>query len=1700
MASFLRPPHKGASSSKPSTPTSRNAPPTAFRPDTAPATSTRRPRDGNLSVAAEQEKLANRNSRVGVDFEGALASQNTYKLQEGRDFATMGEEEESPITPRDAYDAVPPIVYGRTGDSSRPGTANTTRKLKKPRNSSSPSQSPHTGPSGSRPNGSPANSARPSMSDYSSTTGSPAPSNRDLPDDMEGDGVLVPAVRGHTRTAGEHRQEDSKKRNLFRSAATASSPDLGTIVRKKRSAPPQVPSLPTHQHDDDDQAYPSTDVAPSSMANWAATLSGRNRSMSKVEGKSSKTLRAKTGNFLQKVWSNAGTIREKPRPGDGSTPTTPHRTHFGSPFADSPPVPSIPQEYRSGPANASDIFAPSAYHSPSTAKTTRRASKPLPPIVRSNASDSSHNHQEMTISPIDNSTGSVSSHTEGLFASHSPSSGPSLGHSVSPSRRPSDVVARIKANSNAEGGRRRRSMSVGDAEQWHKTLDVSSSPTKVRSSSPQPPLVSNNLLGPNERPETKRTISDTSTRSSATATAKKESLSISKEWESALKGWDSQMASLEIKDPSMSLSPDSLDPSPKGRPRSRTQDPIPIPPRLDLHRSVSVSNGTTRATSVGSPPVGFRLSSSSSLSKDKDPGTPSVYSTPPTGTSPKTPPADTPPSPTTPRRPTSATRNVIPFTGPIIIGTTPAVIGQTITTVKIQRDPPLASPGTPSTFASAISTSSSPTSPATPLSAQRTSSSSNRPSSPQLVPPVSPRSATSLRVSSLRNTARPSLAVLGTPSSNSGANSGSLQPPSRTESMPLSSNSSPKIRLNFTSPSQENLRVGGGMGGRSGELRRMSYNSKNPASASEPALVPPSGGNSLSPADDGLKTIRLITSGSKLGGRAGEIVGEAGELMSATRLSSPTSSVRHAFSTASGTSMERSSGSRDGSAAALSSSNLSALSPEELDQRGEAIASRIWAEDETFKSKEKFSEWLGGPDIINAISRRHYMDHFDFTNLRIDVAFRRLCAKLYLRGESQVIDRILIEFSRRYWEHNPTSILGSASNVHQVVYSLLLLNTDLHVAELAHHMTKQQFITNTLSTLSAPSRTSSNAATPARSMSPIPFDQDMQRKGSVDPSIGSVLQIDKADRTPPISMQNSTMRIKRSGSVTSWKGSLSREQSGVSSTSSGQVALSNSTGPGSGSGGVTEPSSLNGSTVSFQDPGMRKHSSAQGSVSSLQYVAKAWEAEVENYLKDVYSAIRSNQILQPTLSTGATLGRGNSLRGTPGGLKKLKQRESILGFSSINGSSLSFGGRISPSPSSTTSINDSLAANAIAAAPVIGFASNLIQTIIGEAQEDDVHSIHSAASGSSDVSITDEELALLGAPWAKEGMLSRKVYNESVGKRAKNKNWLDVFVVIQKGQLNMFVFGAHNSSSSSGPRGAMGGGNWLSNATNVGEHMLAHSLAHVLPPPGLTKRPHCFVLTLANGMCFFFQAGTEELCNEWVSTCNYWAARQSKEPLSGGVSNMEYGWSRVEPEALAAEQEDTAATRSFSTLNRTDTDNFSLVSSRSKIGGFPTMRGHPLADRIFINDWRAPGHSMVASVHDEETQLEALQRQADKLEAELQIHNDLRGPMIALYPPKSSNLTKAMTNWEAKSQYLLAEIVKYKKYIESLKAAMKERLRRRGEKALERALQSSSNLGAGAADRSFGLPDEDSIAEDQETETEVVTPGAHRLQFKTSSA
>ncbi|KDN34547.1 hypothetical protein RSAG8_12371, partial [Rhizoctonia solani AG-8 WAC10335] len=664
----------------------------------------------------------------------------------------------------------------------------------------------------------------------------------------------------------------------------------------------------------------------------------------------------------------------------------------------------------------------------------------------------------------------------------------------------------------------------------------------------------------------------------------------------------------------------------------------------------------------------------------------------------------------------------------------------------------------------------------------------------------------------------------------------------------------------------------------------------------------------------------------------------------------------------------------------------------DIEGRGQGLAARCWQEDETFLVKEKIAEWLGGTAAINKITLRYYMDYFDFSGMRLDAAFRHLCTKLYLKAETQQVDRILEEFSRRFWDCNRGSVYASPSIVHAIAYSLLLLNTDLHIAELHSHMSKNQFVRNTWAVIQDQIRAPELPKSPgsgigSSGMEPLKSPIQVERGQNSQERLRSQAHL-TGESTPELILDEDGSQLgdggehmtrkHRSGSLNSWR-SGSRE--------GGQLPLN-----------ASNPSVMDGSDPKTPTGSMHAVVSARG-----------WDSEMEVLLKDMYNSVKHQQILQPL--TGLSPPERQSMSLSPGGdritsLKRgsIRGLQSLLGTQSPYGSNSSVDGRISPSPSFATSIGEGVqTTNSSLFAPTLGFASNLSHTIIKEAQEDDVGSVKSDVTNSTTVSITDEELALLGPPWAKEDQdLDGCVCGYPKGRAQHVCLWRDQ---CECGSVNL------------------GGGNWLSNANCVGKVVLAHALAHT------------------SGAVFFFQAGTEDLVNEWVLTCNYWAARQSKEPLSGGVSNMEYGWNRALEMIQSGNVEEPRVDSS---------DAQSMRSGRNVVLRMPASPYS--SERIIIHEWTGPMHSVMPSTHDEETQMEALQKQTNLLKHELHVHNELRQPMMSLYVPRSANAVKASNNWERRSQYLLSEIVKYDSYVDSLRSAMSQRLKRRGEIALERAL------------------------------------------------
>ncbi|KAI8968939.1 hypothetical protein BDF20DRAFT_892384 [Mycotypha africana] len=645
--------------------------------------------------------------------------------------------------------------------------------------------------------------------------------------------------------------------------------------------------------------------------------------------------------------------------------------------------------------------------------------------------------------------------------------------------------------------------------------------------------------------------------------------------------------------------------------------------------------------------------------------------------------------------------------------------------------------------------------------------------------------------------------------------------------------------------------------------------------------------------------------------------------------------------------------------ALLMSSSSSSPSPILDNNHAIATAQRIWDEDKTVYQKlDQIVEWIGdGKPESNAILKA-YMNHFDFSSLKLEQAFRNLCFKLHLKGETQQIDRILSEFSTRYFECNPTCLFKKAGIIHAIVYSLLLLNTDLHVAQGDYKkMTRAAFVKNTMDAIY--SQLDENTTTPALiddNINDIPLSDDHRASG--------------------ISFQSFD-----------WMHHLHRTPSNHSAFSTRSNATTTHT------TACIQPSE----TPFF----------SQNTTLALTVGSKAWQMEMKNLLKELYTNIRNSQISTPdSPATSIRSYRVDTI---------LKRSVNSKLFNNNNNNNNNH---------NNNNDNDSM----------------LGSTISTESSATSVMQYQSVAAHlSSDIPTSYTS----NAPYYKEGMVVRKHLMEKANQKAKHRDWKECFMVIERSQLRMYKLenaslttsrhhlrrphhiilrnNANKSRSSialtdtssimtgttrstalsstmtysSQNEPVVGGGDWMANAQLIGSLDLKHTLANALPSGYSRQRQYAFALEHANGAVHLFQVGSDEQLHEWVSTCNYWAARESKEPLPNGVSSMDYGWG-----------------------NCLNTDN---------------------NNHIVINDWQAPEPPTNSSMLDEVNQLETLRKHVQELTQELDQHRDLKAKMEIRFGTShhsSKSGVKALSNWEKKSRYLLREIIKYQNYCDAIEKSL----------------------------------------------------------------
>lgn len=675
--------------------------------------------------------------------------------------------------------------------------------------------------------------------------------------------------------------------------------------------------------------------------------------------------------------------------------------------------------------------------------------------------------------------------------------------------------------------------------------------------------------------------------------------------------------------------------------------------------------------------------------------------------------------------------------------------------------------------------------------------------------------------------------------------------------------------------------------------------------------------------------------------------------------------------------------------------------------------------------------------------------------------------------------------------------------VHTITYSLLMLNTDLHLADIDQKMSRNEFIRNTVPTIRRIADLAADAIPDSATSSKTP-QLPLQLPNPLGDSQPSSPTL-PPDEPPPLHhastepLSRPSTEAKRSHNRRSLLPPGLDLATSIDTSSDNCTVLVNKTHDGS---------------------------------------MKAWETQVEIVLREFYSSIRQTplplhgavdmQRNQFTSTHNLTVSAGNTIRRSPSVLSKApsesasyrgrasemrsatsrwplgnkaRSRPRIYPTSTIGSSRTSLEDQSvwSPAGSSTWSKyslgkahtqNSSFNVSGLGSMSVesfgsfggeggsysqsIGFANALSQAIIREE--------HAALGSDASLEmleefgrvrplLEDETLELAGAPWAKEGLVKWKHHLATIDKKAKERNWREVFAVVEKGYLRLFSFqqnakSLRNKKSKQQAQlkagGAVGGGNWNANAETMGCFLLRQTIASNLPPPGYSKqRPHVWALSLPNGAVHLFQVGTEDIGQEFVKTANYWSARLSKEPLVGGVSNIEYGWGEgiINMALVGREHSRPGSVRESASGSAVQPPRPSLqnslhgsvrsgsVDAHTAPQAPSSVRSRLPGDKVTISEWSPPVQSMMASQLMEVDQLKALAAYVRAVEEDLDRHNGLRQAMGLAFSPRHPNGQKALANWERKSAYLLREIVKFKTYVGSLTEAqaMKERIYRERE-------------------------------------------------------
>lgn len=689
----------------------------------------------------------------------------------------------------------------------------------------------------------------------------------------------------------------------------------------------------------------------------------------------------------------------------------------------------------------------------------------------------------------------------------------------------------------------------------------------------------------------------------------------------------------------------------------------------------------------------------------------------------------------------------------------------------------------------------------------------------------------------------------------------------------------------------------------------------------------------------------------------------------------------------------------------------------------------------------EYTQYLSGVDEESARIRFHFMRLFLWDSDLLK-ATRMLCSKIYMKGESQELDRLLLEFARAYLEQHSDNVFctNNHEKIYIIMYSLILLNTALHNVEISrkNRISQTDYIRNTLNAFMTQNPQKRKALS-VRQRIMIEKELGKYYESLVNEELELRHAMAKEEEASYLasSQENSPMRPRRNEGDHRLSKQVSRDSSiwSVDSTSKrNSLQVKRMPSGASTIGGYKNPT----------------HNRV-GFTRVLMY---------ENQ-----PSFKSNQLNKPINfnKVNLTSGRVGPHSDNSNGrflLDKKQSRLSMISRSSVQDENMS-----------VMSLDT----------------AELQKLAILEPEE---------ASGAEHIDMDqfnaddyqdkyDLAMELQGSPFLKEGLLKMKILNNDdleegtfvidqttssaasthsmasstasrlfslfrakaqpvkplTQNRFSNK-FQEVFVVVSKGVISMYSFDAkivkkHKQKqekerkndqfflledNSAEDSNAIGDGNWLKNAVRIGAYNLCSTFADIGNSAKGTQAVWCLSFPRTSKKeprKIVFEAGTKEIALEFINTCNLWASKISAVPtLEESVSSIEYGWSNLER----------------------------LISNKNDFRKLKIQKWELLPKGVYLSNY------VVENASDLDTTHAGVIRQFIKtvhyysnlkkkynefLKLRLKFIQGMNSSKSAL---SSSNYSRVMHNFDAKTNDYKAELKKYKSYLILLGFAIKIRL------------------------------------------------------------